>query len=99
MALGRHLNLQVDYLEEKPKMSITKRPSSFPARRGSGTRRAVTPTGKCWCGCGEATEPEAFFLPGHDRKAEAALVKDEYGSLAEMLDAHGWHGQKRRKTA
>lgn len=82
-------------------MSNTKKsPSSFPARRGSGTRRAIQPTGKCWCGCGEATDkPEAFFLPGHDRKAEASLVREQYGSVAGLLDAHGWHGQKRRKTA
>ena len=34
-------------------------------------------TGKCWCGCGEDTD--TFFAPGHDRRAERALLRLEYG--------------------
>jgi len=48
------------------------------------------PNGKCWCGCGVATGKKSFFLPGHDRVAEAALALVEYGGLPQMLVAHGY---------
>lgn len=54
----------------------------------------VEPIGKCWCGCGATTRLGRFFLPYHDRKAEAALVKVEYGDIANMLAAHGYGPDK-----
>lgn len=50
----------------------------------------LMPTGKCWCGCGEATGRGAFFVSGHDKRAEAAIVKVEYGSVPDLLDRHGY---------
>lgn len=32
----------------------------------------------------------AFFVSGHDKRAEAAVVKTVYGSVPELLDAHGF---------
>jgi len=52
--------------------------------------RRVFPTGKCWCGCGESTERTSFFVPGHDKRAEAKVVKEVYGSVVELLAAHGY---------
>ena len=45
------------------------------------------------------SEPGRFFLPFHDRKAEAALVKVEYGNIANMLAAHGYGPDKSVMTA
>lgn len=45
------------------------------------------PTGKCWCGCG-GNGP--FFRPGHDRKAETRVIKQEYGGIPDFLEAHGY---------
>ena len=53
--------------------------------RGAGKAQ---PTGWCWCGCGGKTK--AYFIPSHDRKAEAALVKTKYGNIAGMLAHHGF---------
>lgn len=51
----------------------------------------LIPTGKCWCGCERDTARGAFFLQGHDKRAEAALVAVEYhGSVAELLHRHGY---------
>jgi predicted RNase H-like nuclease len=44
----------------------------------------------CWCGCGGATRLGAAFLAGHDRVAEAAAIRSEYGSLVEFLRRHGY---------
>ena len=46
------------------------------------------PTGECWCGCGERTK--SFFTPGHDKRAEDAVIKVEYGGIAPFLAAHGY---------
>lgn len=48
------------------------------------------PNRQCWCGCGELVSRRADFLPGHDRRAEAAVVKLEYGSVTELLHKHGY---------
>jgi hypothetical protein len=48
------------------------------------------PTGKCWCGCGAGTSIGAFFAPGHDKIAEAAVVKVEYGDVPNLLVEHGY---------
>jgi hypothetical protein len=50
----------------------------------------LQPTGQCWCGCGETAKRGAFFMPGHDKRAEAAVVKVEYGSVPDLLDKHGY---------
>ena len=49
-----------------------------------------SPTETCWCGCGEETGPRSFFAPGHDRRAEAALIRLQYGSVAGFLEEHGY---------
>lgn len=61
--------------------------------------RRVYPTGKCWCGCGEATERTSFFIPGHDKRAEAKVVKEVYGSVVELLVAHGYGPEGRDPKA
>ena len=48
------------------------------------------PTGQCWCGCGEKTNPRRFFRSNHDRKAESAVIELEYGGIAQFLAAHGY---------
>ncbi len=53
-------------------------------------KNRLVPTGKCWCGCGEETLIDAFFKPGHDRRAESSLIKLRYGSIAGFLDFHGF---------
>ena len=54
------------------------------------TTKRLMPTGTCWCGCGAETRRGSFFLSGHDRRAESALVAVEYGGIPEMLVAHGY---------
>lgn len=70
-------------------------------RKSSGTRHvAVRPTGKCFCGCKGDVADGVFFLPGHDRKAESAFIKQQFGGVAEMLAAHGYvDGLGRRRRA
>ena len=50
----------------------------------------LIPTGDCWCGCGEPAARGSFFVSGHDKRAEAAVVKVEYGSVPDLLDKHGY---------
>jgi hypothetical protein len=50
----------------------------------------LIPTGTCWCGCGESASRGAFFVAGHDKIAESAVVKVEYGSVPDLLDQHGY---------
>lgn len=44
----------------------------------------------CWCGCGEAIAGSGFFVRGHDRVAEAAVIDTEYGGVPELLEQHGY---------
>ena len=44
----------------------------------------------CYCGCGTKTGRRSFFAAGHDRKAETAVIKLEYGGVAEFLVAMGY---------
>ena len=37
----------------------------------------LLPTGECWCGCGSDTAIGSFFLPGHDKTAESAVISVE----------------------
>ena len=48
------------------------------------------PAGVCWCGCGAEVPARSFFQQGHDRRAEAMLKTIHYGSVADMLAAHGY---------
>ena len=50
----------------------------------------VLPTGECWCGCGTEVPRGAFFVTGHDRKADSMLIRMEYGGVAEFLAAKGF---------
>ncbi|HUX48130.1 MAG TPA: hypothetical protein VMV76_02985 [Dehalococcoidia bacterium] len=52
--------------------------------------KRLLPTGKCWCGCGEDVPRGSFFLAGHDRRAESAVILVEYGSVVEFLAEHGY---------
>ena len=45
---------------------------------------------RCWCGCGSEPKGGSFFLPGHDRAAEAAVVTLVYGSIPKFLAEHGF---------
>ncbi len=60
----------------------------MPERRDKQGR--LLPTGECWCGCGGDTTQGNFFLPGHDKVAESAVINIEYGSVADFLVAHGF---------
>ena len=50
----------------------------------------LLPNGACWCGCGSDTTPGNFWVPGHDKRAEAAVINLKYGSVAEFLVEHGF---------
>lgn len=52
--------------------------------------KRLLPTGNCWCGCGGETGRGSFFLPGHDKVAESAVILVEYGGVPEFLDKHGY---------
>jgi hypothetical protein len=59
------------------------------------------PDGTCWCGCGTEVESGSFFVPGHDRWAEAYVIRSRYGSIAAFLDHHGYgpDGKSAREEA
>ncbi len=50
----------------------------------------LLPTVECWCGCGAETTISSFFLPGHDKTAESAVISVEYGGVPEFLVRHGY---------
>ena len=50
----------------------------------ASTKRLL-PTGECWCGCGAETAIGSFFLPGHDKTAESAVISVEYGGVPGFL--------------
>jgi hypothetical protein len=50
----------------------------------------LMPTGECWCGCGGETSLGAFFLTGHDKRAESAVLKVVYGNVPNFLVEHGY---------
>ena len=56
----------------------------------SSHKKRLIPTGDCWCGCGEEAVLGKFFRSGHDKVAEAAVIKLEYGSVPEFLVRHGY---------
>ena len=46
---------------------------------GMLSSKHLLPAGECWCGCGAETSIGSFFLPGHDKAAEVAVISVEYG--------------------
>ncbi len=50
----------------------------------------LIPTGECWCGCGRQATLGSFFAQGHDKVAESAIIKLEYGGVPQFLVAHGF---------
>ena len=50
----------------------------------------LLPTGECWCGCGAETAIGSFFLSGHDKTAESAVISVEYGGVPKFLVRHGY---------
>ena len=67
-------------------------------RATSKTRSDVSPTGSCWCGCGAATAPTRFFVAGHDRRAESAVIEIEFGGIPQFLAAHGYGSDGKHVT-
>ena len=55
----------------------------------ASTQRLL-PTGQCWCGCQGETGIGSFFLPGHDKVAESAVISVEYGGVPRFLVQHGY---------
>lgn len=56
-------------------------------------KQRLLPTGECWCGCGGETARGSFFLSGHDKVAQAAVLLVEYGGVPEFLAKHGYSPQ------
>ena len=52
------------------------------------TESTPSPTGFCFCGCGEVTAPGKHFVITHDRKAETRVIREHYGSIAAFVKAH-----------
>lgn len=52
------------------------------------------PTGLCFCGCRKKVGDGSFFVAGHDKTAESALVAARYqGSIAHLLWHHGFDSE------
>ena len=58
-------------------------------------KKRLLPTGECWCGCGEEAKIGRFFLPGHDKAAESAVIEVLYGGVPDFLDRQGFGPGKR----
>ena len=53
----------------------------------------ILPTGECWCGCGRETGLGSFFIQGHDKFAESAILTMKYGKrapVAQFVLEHGY---------
>lgn len=46
------------------------------------------PPTTCLCGCGAAVAPGRFFIASHDRRAEAQIIREQYGTIADFVLAH-----------
>ncbi len=55
----------------------------------ASTKRLL-PTGECWCGGGAETAIGSFFLLGHDKTAESAVISVEYGGVPGFVVPHGY---------
>ena len=47
------------------------------------------PSGQCWCGCKDPIGRRSLDS-AHDRKAESMLIRMHYGSIADIIAAHGY---------
>ena len=60
----------------------------------------LVPTGTCWCGCDQEAGIGRFFIQGHDKIAESALVAARYeGSIARLLEQHKFGPDKSVRDA
>lgn len=50
----------------------------------------LLPTGVCWCGCGDEVARGSFFVPGHDKTAESAVIMVKYGGVPQFIKDHGY---------
>jgi hypothetical protein len=50
----------------------------------------LLPTGECWCGCGAELPVGSFFAAGHDKRAEARVIAEQYENIPGFLAAHGY---------
>jgi hypothetical protein len=60
------------------------------ANKNARRKNRLLPTGQCWCGCGADTPVGSFFVAGHDKRAESAVILVEFGGVAEFLYAMGY---------
>jgi hypothetical protein len=61
-------------------------------------KKQVYPIGECYCGCGgKIADPTKFFLQGHDKRAEAEVIANEYGSVQQFVASHGYGPKSQRK--
>jgi hypothetical protein len=59
----------------------------------------VKPVGECWCGCGDETSRGAFFVSGHDKRGESAVVKVLYKTVPDFMAEHGFGPGGRNASA
>lgn len=52
--------------------------------------RRLVPTGICWCGCETKVDLGSFFAQGHDKKGEAKVIKEVFGSVPAFMAAFGY---------
>ncbi len=52
--------------------------------------KRLVPTGVCWCGCATEIDLGSFFAPGHDKRAEARIITEVFGSVAHFVAAFGY---------
>ena len=45
----------------------------------------VRPNGRCYCGCDETPKPGKYFVVIRDRKAEAWVIRERFGSIANLV--------------
>lgn len=45
---------------------------------------------ECWCGCQQVVDQDRHFVVGHDKRAEAAVIQLEYGTVAKFVEDHGY---------
>ena len=57
---------------------------------GSMSKQNPIPDGTGWCGCGRDTRRGSFFVVGHDKRAQAAVVEINYGNIPSFLVHHGF---------
>lgn len=46
------------------------------------------PTGWCFCGCGAKVSTGKFFVPGCAIKARSTAIRNGFGSIAALAQAH-----------